>query len=58
MTAIDGRPVGGILRDTVQVVPGSAVTIAVTADNPGRWLFRCHSLYHMATGMMTELVYV
>ncbi|WP_298642596.1 multicopper oxidase family protein [uncultured Tistrella sp.] len=58
VTAIDGRPVGGILRDTVQVVPGSAVTIAVTADNPGRWLFHCHSLYHMATGMMTELVYV
>jgi FtsP/CotA-like multicopper oxidase with cupredoxin domain len=58
VTAIDGRPVSGLLRDTVQVVPGSAVTIAVTADNPGRWLFHCHSLYHMATGMMTELVYV
>lgn len=28
------------------------------ADNPGRWLYHCHNLYHMMAGMMWELVYV
>jgi FtsP/CotA-like multicopper oxidase with cupredoxin domain len=27
------------------------------ADNPGRWAFHCHNLYHMMTGMMTEVRY-
>jgi FtsP/CotA-like multicopper oxidase with cupredoxin domain len=31
--------------------------IAFDADNPGRWVFHCHNLYHMATGMMTEFRY-
>jgi FtsP/CotA-like multicopper oxidase with cupredoxin domain len=30
---------------------------ALVADNPGRWAFHCHNLYHMATGMMTEVRY-
>ena len=40
------------------VVPAlGSVTIAFDADNVGRWLFHCHNLWHMAAGMMTELVY-
>jgi FtsP/CotA-like multicopper oxidase with cupredoxin domain len=31
--------------------------VAFDADNPGRWLFHCHNLYHQATGMMTEVAY-
>jgi len=27
------------------------------ADNPGRWAFHCHNLYHMMTGMVTEVRY-
>ena len=27
------------------------------AGNPGRWPLHCHNLMHMATGMMTEIVY-
>jgi hypothetical protein len=27
------------------------------ADNPSRWAFHCHNLYHMMTGMMTEVRY-
>jgi FtsP/CotA-like multicopper oxidase with cupredoxin domain len=34
------------------------VRIAFDADNPGRWLLHCHNQYHMAAGMMTEVVYV
>jgi len=57
VVAIDGRPVRGAIRDTAYVMPRGSVTVAFDADNPGRWLFHCHNLYHMATGMMTELVY-
>ena len=33
------------------------VRIAFDADNPGRWAFHCHNLYHMMTGMMMEFRY-
>ena len=56
--ALDGRPRRGALRDTVLVPPRQTVRIAFDADNPGRWLFHCHNLYHMATGMMTEIAYI
>ncbi|MCK6444593.1 multicopper oxidase family protein [Elstera cyanobacteriorum] len=47
----------GAIRDTVLVPPMARVTIAFDADNPGRWLYHCHNLYHMAAGMMSEIVY-
>ncbi len=55
--ALEGRPLHGALRDTVLVPPRQTVRIAFEADNPGRWLFHCHNLYHMATGMMIEVAY-
>jgi FtsP/CotA-like multicopper oxidase with cupredoxin domain len=57
VVAIDGQPFAGAVRDTVLVPVNSAVTVAFDADNPGRWPLHCHNLLHMATGMMTELVY-
>jgi FtsP/CotA-like multicopper oxidase with cupredoxin domain len=58
VVAIDGRPLQGAVRDTVLVMPGTGrVRIAFDADNPGRWAFHCHNLYHMQTGMMTEVRY-
>src|ERR1700736_2514527 len=57
VVAIDGSPLAGAMRDTVLVPPMSSVTIAFDADNPGRWAFHCHILYHQVTGMMTELRY-
>ncbi len=57
VVAIDGRPVAGAVRDTVLVPMMASVTVAFDADNPGRWPLHCHNLLHMATGMMTELVY-
>ena len=47
----------GAVRDTVLVPPMATVRLACDADNPGRWAFHCHNLYHMATGMMTEFRY-
>jgi FtsP/CotA-like multicopper oxidase with cupredoxin domain len=57
VVAIDGRPIQGAVRDTVLVMPMARVRIAFDADNPGRWAFHCHNLYHMQTGMMTEVRY-
>lgn len=45
----------GPIRDTVIVPPHTPVMVAFDADKEGRWFLHCHHLYHMATGMMTEL---
>jgi FtsP/CotA-like multicopper oxidase with cupredoxin domain len=57
VVAINGAPLAGAVRDTVLVPPMSSVAIAFDADNPGRWAFHCHNLYHQVTGMMTEVRY-
>jgi FtsP/CotA-like multicopper oxidase with cupredoxin domain len=57
VVAINGAALAGAVRDTVLVPPMGSVTIAFDADNPGRWAFHCHNLYHMMTGMMTEVRY-
>jgi FtsP/CotA-like multicopper oxidase with cupredoxin domain len=40
------------LRDTVLVDPMREVVMDWIAENPGRWAFHCHHLYHQETGMM------
>ncbi len=57
LLAINATPLNGPMRDTLLVPPMASAVVAFDADNPGRWLFHCHNLYHMAVGMMTELVY-
>jgi FtsP/CotA-like multicopper oxidase with cupredoxin domain len=57
VVAINGKRLSGALRDTVLVPAMTSVTIAFDADNPGRWAFHCHNLYHMESGMMTTLQY-
>lgn len=57
VAGINGTAFPGAMRDTVLVPPMANVRIVFDADNQGRWLFHCHNLYHMAVGMMTELVY-
>ena len=54
---MNGMSMSGAVRDTVLVPVGGTVTVAFDANNPGRWLLHCHNLYHMAAGMMTEVVY-
>lgn len=56
--AVNGAPVAGAVRDTELVPIGGRVTIAFDTDNPGRWMFHCHNLYHMLSGMMTEVAYL
>ena len=45
------------LKHTVNVAPGETVRIEFTADNPGRWFFHCHNVYHLEAGMAREFVY-
>jgi FtsP/CotA-like multicopper oxidase with cupredoxin domain len=52
----DGRRFSGPVRDTVQVPPMGRVTVAFDAGEAARWMFHCHHMPHLATGMMTELV--
>lgn len=51
-----GRRYSGPVRDTLIVPPHMPVTIAFDAVLKGSWFLHCHHLYHMATGMMTEVI--
>lgn len=54
---IDGKPISGAQRDTIEVPPHSIIKIAFDADNPGIWTFHCHIPYHADSGMCTMLKY-
>ncbi|EIM03869.1 copper resistance system multicopper oxidase [Rhodanobacter denitrificans] len=45
-----------VRKHTINVQPAQRVTYAVSADNPGRWAYHCHLLYHMEAGMFREVV--
>ena len=38
-------------KHTVSVKPAERVSVAITADAPGKWAFHCHLLLHMEMGM-------
>jgi CopA family copper-resistance protein len=38
-------------KHTINVKPGERLSYLVTADEPGRWAYHCHLLYHMEMGM-------
>jgi hypothetical protein len=50
------------VKDTVLMYrsgqAGSSWSLQFTADNPGRWLYHCHDMMHMASGMMTLVDYL
>jgi CopA family copper-resistance protein len=54
---MNGQPAGFMPeKHIVNVPPGQSYSVLLTADEEGTWAFHCHLLYHMAAGMMTELV--
>ncbi len=55
VVAVGGRRFSGALRDTIIVPAHNPVTIAFDANSKGSWFLHCHHLYHMASGMMTEV---
>lgn len=46
------------LKHTANVAPGETLRLEFTADNPGRWFFHCHNLYHLEGGMARMFEYV
>jgi CopA family copper-resistance protein len=42
-------------KHTLLVKPGERLSFLVNADEPGRWAFHCHLLYHMEVGMFREV---
>ncbi len=42
-------------KHTVLVKPGERLSYLVTADEPGRWAYHCHLLYHMEMGMFRQV---
>jgi len=48
---------GGLRKDTVLVLPMQTVTADLQADNPGKWAYHCHNIYHAEIGMMATLQY-
>jgi FtsP/CotA-like multicopper oxidase with cupredoxin domain len=57
VTAINGKPMKGAVRDTVLVPPKTNVAVAFDANNPGIWYLHCHVLWHLAAGMATLVQY-
>lgn len=39
------------LLHTIDIPPGSTIIADIDADASGQWLFHCHLLYHMMSGM-------
>ena len=48
----------GARKDTVVVLPGQSVKIAIVADNPGYWPLHCHNTYHAEAGMANTFDYL
>jgi FtsP/CotA-like multicopper oxidase with cupredoxin domain len=57
VVALNGQAFNGAVRDTVALPHMAEATIAFDANNPGKWAFHCHHLYHMASGMMAFVTY-
>lgn len=57
VVGINEKAFSGAVRDTVIVPPNHSVDIMFDANNPGKWAFHCHHLYHMMTGMMNFVEY-
>ncbi|MFM9938749.1 MAG: multicopper oxidase family protein [Hyphomicrobiaceae bacterium] len=55
VVAVGGRRFSGAVRDTLIVPSHAPITVAFDANMKGSWFLHCHHLYHMATGMMTEV---
>jgi FtsP/CotA-like multicopper oxidase with cupredoxin domain len=42
-------------KHTIIIPPGGRYSALLTASETGEWVFHCHLLYHMQTGMMTSI---
>jgi FtsP/CotA-like multicopper oxidase with cupredoxin domain len=47
---VNGKPTGGVMKDTVVVPAFGRVAVELVADQPGLTLFHCHIQQHMDFG--------
>ncbi|MES2676952.1 MAG: multicopper oxidase domain-containing protein [Pseudomonadota bacterium] len=53
----NGQPINKLPnKHTIIIPPGKSVSALLTANEEGQWVFHCHLLYHMMSGMMSDLV--
>ena len=55
--ALNGAGELSPLMHTVTLPPRETMRIEFTADNPGKWFFHCHNLYHLDAGMARIVKY-
>jgi FtsP/CotA-like multicopper oxidase with cupredoxin domain len=48
----DKKDVSPFFTDTVLLEKNERAQIALVADNPGQWMYHCHVIEHMKTGLM------
>ena len=51
----DKRPIVPYFTDTFLLGKNERARIALVADNPGIWMFHCHVIDHMETGLMAAI---
>jgi FtsP/CotA-like multicopper oxidase with cupredoxin domain len=57
LTKFSGKPVSGILKDTVQIPRQQSVEVDFIANDPGLTLLHCHQQDHMDEGFMMLFEY-
>jgi FtsP/CotA-like multicopper oxidase with cupredoxin domain len=58
LTRIAGKPMAGVVKDTVHISRQQSVEIDFVADQPGLTLLHCHQQDHMDEGFMMLMEYV
>jgi FtsP/CotA-like multicopper oxidase with cupredoxin domain len=57
VTSIGRKPISGLHKDVINVMPLDTVAVDFTADNPGDTLLHCHQQLHMDYGFMQLIKY-
>jgi FtsP/CotA-like multicopper oxidase with cupredoxin domain len=52
LVRVGTQALGGLIKDTVNILPLQTVEVEFVADNPGDTLFHCHQQLHMDYGFM------
>jgi FtsP/CotA-like multicopper oxidase with cupredoxin domain len=57
VTQIGAKPINGLMKDVINVMPLDTVEVDFVADNPGDTLMHCHQQLHMDYGFMQLIKY-
>ena len=52
------RAITPYFTDTYLLGKQETARVALVADNPGTWMFHCHVIDHMETGLMAAIAVV